>query len=168
MFVFSAFWSNISSHLIRQYGLSSYGIGIFSFAGVAGAISAIFSAPLLKKAKNRNSFFYLCTGAAFLLMLAVGNSIVISAISTLILDASIQIIHINNQKKMYKACEGNESRAASCYMTSFVTGGALGGYLSSLIYANQEWAGVLVLCFLVCSLLTYLNSGEHNELNSQL
>lgn len=168
MFIFSAFWSNISSHLIRQYDLSSYGVGIFSFAGVSGAISAIFSTSLLKKAKNRNSFFYLCMGATFLLILAFGNSITISAMSTLILDASIQIIHINNQKQMYEACKGNESRAASCYMTSFVTGGALGGYLSSLIYTNYEWTGILALCLLVCSLLTHLNSGEQNELNIKL
>jgi predicted MFS family arabinose efflux permease len=76
---------------------------------------------------------------------------------TLTLDGLIQLIHVNNQVNMYRDCCGNESRAASCYMTSFVLGGAVGAKSSAYIYLYYGWAGLSILCSSLCIIGILLN-----------
>lgn len=150
MFVFSSFWNNISSYLTSAFHFNGYEIGLFSLAGVAGASSAYFSNVIFKIIPHGNRFLFSGCVISLMIVLFFHYSLAALILGTLLVDAFIQLIHVNNQITMYSLCRGNEARAASSYMTSFVIGGAVGGYLSSIVFINFSWTGVIVICILIC------------------
>ncbi len=150
MAVFAAFWNNISIYLRHQFSFDQFSIGIFSLAGVLGALAAMFSNKILKFFKASNIVLFSLLFAMFLLMAFYSSYLVILVLLTLALDGLIQLIHVNNQVNMYGTCSGNESRAASCYMTSFVLGGAVGSKISTYIYLGYGWAGLSIFCVGLC------------------
>ncbi|EAR56765.1 probable MFS sugar/multidrug efflux antiporter [Photobacterium sp. SKA34] len=77
------------------------------------------------------------------------NNIIVLAIGSIVIDAMIQLIHVNNQSNIYKNCNGNESQAASCYMTSFILGGIFGSKISSFLYVNHGWLSVCIMCVVI-------------------
>lgn len=155
MAIFASFWNNISIYLFKNFDMNQLNIGIFSLTGVAGASAAFFSTPILKKINHNNRLLCLLLALSFSVIWFDSTDIVVLAVGALLLDAFIQLIHVNNQVSMYQFCKGNESRAASCYMTSFTLGGAFGAKLSSFIYLTYGWQGLCTLCIaiaLICLL----------------
>lgn len=150
MFIFTSFWNNISSYLITTFHFNGYEIGLFSLAGVAGASSAYFSNIIFKVVPPQHRLLFIGCTLSLLIMLLFQHSLIVLILGTLLVDAFIQLIHVNNQVTMYSLCRGSEARAASSYMTSFVLGGVAGGYLSSLVFINYWWTGVLAMCILIC------------------
>ncbi|MCK4608810.1 MAG: MFS transporter, partial [Gammaproteobacteria bacterium] len=150
MAVFSVFWNNISIYLRHEFSFDQFSIGLFSLAGVLGALAAMFSNKALKFFKSSNAILFMLLFACFLLMTFYSSYLVTLVLLTLALDGLIQLIHVNNQVNMYRDCCGNESRAASCYMTSFVLGGAIGAKLSIYIYLDYGWAGLSIFCSGLC------------------
>lgn len=149
MFLFSAFWSNVSMYLTTSSGLNQFQIGLFSLTGVAGASSALFSSSILRRLRYRSNAMYLLIAVSFLAMGLFGAHLSITVSATLLFDAMIQLIHINNQRGIFSCCQGNEASAASCYMINFVIGGTIGGFTSSYIYAISGWKVLLVSCALI-------------------
>ncbi|WP_446469722.1 MFS transporter [Xenorhabdus stockiae] len=163
MFVFSAFWSNVSMFLSSSFSFSQSEIGFFSLIGVAGASSALFSSYILKLINYKNKTLYLLSVIALIIMASSKKYILSTIIGALLLDAFIQLTHVNNQRNLYLSCKGNEARAASCYMTSFVIGGAFGGLISSYIYTMYGWSWVLIICAIISLIPVCLNQRENNH-----
>lgn len=161
MFLFSAFWSNISMYLTTIFHFSQSQIGIFSLTGVAGASSALFSSPILKSINYKNKALYFLIVASLFVMGLSGNILIITIIGALLIDALIQLIHVNNQRGMYLSCQGNEARAASCYMTSFVSGGAVGGVISTYLYTLYGWSVVLISCAIITLIPIFIKLREN-------
>jgi len=157
MAVFSAFWNNISIYLRHEFSFDQFSIGLFSLVGVLGALAAMFSNKVLKFVKSSNAILFILLFACFLSMIFFSSYLVTLVLLTLILDGLIQLIHVNNQVNMYGNCCGNESRAASCYVTSFMLGGAIGAKLSTYIYLDYGWAGLSIFCSGVCAIGLILN-----------
>jgi len=157
MSIFSVFWNNISIYLRHEFSFDQFSIGLFSLAGVLGAFAAMFSNKVLKFFKSNNAILFILLFACFLVMVFYSSYLVTLVLLTLILDGLIQLIHVNNQVNMYGNCHGNESRAASCYMTSFMLGGAIGAKLATYIYLDYGWAGLSIFCSGVCAIGLILN-----------
>lgn len=164
MFLFTSYWNNISSYLQDSFSLNQFEVGVFSLTGVAGASCALFSAPLLRILKSNSAVIMLLDFLSFAIMIFLTNYFLAAILGALLIDAFIQLSHVNNQRKLYQASNGNEARAASCYMTSFIVGGALGGAISSHIYTLFGWSGVLVLCATICLLSFLLRSPKENAI----
>lgn len=161
MCIFSSYWTNVSSYLTDKINYDQFSIGIFSLTGVAGASAAMFSNSLLRKLNNNNRIILWFMTVILALLLLSPDTITFIITGALLIDAFIQLAHINNQKMLFSSCPGSESRAASCYMTSFVIGGAIGGTVSSYLYSYFNWSGVLVFCLtasLICVSLTIRKS----------
>lgn len=161
MCIFSSYWTNVSSYLTDKINYDQFSIGIFSLTGVAGASAAMFSNSLLRKLNNNNRIILWFMTVIFALLLLSPDTITFIITGALLIDAFIQLVHIHNQKMLFSSCPGSESRAASCYMTSFVIGGAIGGTVSSYLYSYFNWSGVLVFCLtasLICVSLTIRKS----------
>lgn len=157
MAVFAVFWNNISIYLVREFSFNQFSIGLFSLAGVLGAMAAMFSKKALKFFKSNNVILFMLLLACFLLMVLYSNYLVTFILLTLAMDGLIQLIHVNNQVNLYGNCRGNESRAASCYVTSFVLGGAIGSKLSTYIYLDYGWTGLSIFCSFLCAIGLTLN-----------
>ncbi len=157
MAVFSIFWNNISIYLVHEFSFNQFSIGLFSLAGVLGAMAAMFSNNALKFFKSNNAILFILLLACFLLMAFYSSYLVTFVLLTLAMDGLIQLIHVNNQVNLYGNCRGNESRAASCYVTSFVLGGAVGSKLSTYIYLGYGWIGLSVFCSSLCTIGLILN-----------
>lgn len=166
MSVFSSYWTNVSSYLADTLTYDQISIGIFSLTGVAGALAAMTSNTLLNKTGNNNRIVFRFMTLTLVVLLFSPNTISIIIPGALLIDAEIQLAHINNQKMLFSLSPGSESRAASCYMTAFVIGGAFGGSVSSHLYYYFNWSGVLAFCLfssLICITITirkHLN-GKH-------
>ncbi len=150
MAVFAAFWNNISIYLKYQFSFDQFSIGLFSLAGVLGALSAMFFNKIFKFFNASNIVLFLLLFAIFLLMVFYSSYLVILVLLTLALDSLIQLIHVNNQVNMYGNCSGNESRAASCYMTFFILGGAIGAKSSAYLYLTHGWVGLSIFGACLC------------------
>ncbi|EEQ3637101.1 MFS transporter [Escherichia coli] len=161
MFLFSAFWSNVSIYLSSVFHLSQSQIGFFSLTGIAGASSALLSPMILEKINYKDNALYFLIVVALVIMGLFRSLLAIAVIGALLIDAMIQLIHINNQRGLFISCKGNEARAASCYMTSFVTGGAVGGFLSSYLYSLYGWNAVLISCAIITLIPMFIKLREN-------
>ncbi|EHV1591643.1 hypothetical protein K0C24_004808, partial [Salmonella enterica] len=127
----SSFWSNISSYLITLFDFNQFDVGIFSLTGIAGASSAYFSSSILRKINYNNKVLYILLMISLLIMAVYPTILLVTIAGTILIDAFIQLLHVNNQRNLYTSCKGKESQVASSYMTFFVIGGALGGLVTS-------------------------------------
>lgn len=149
MAVFASFWNNISIYLFKSFDMNQLNIGLFSLTGVAGASAALGANKILKSINYNSRLLCFLLALSFLLLWFTSTNLILLAVGALFLDAFIQLIHVNNQINMYKFCKGNESRAASCYMTLFTLGGVCGAKLSSVIYLTYGWEGLCMLCMAI-------------------
>lgn len=163
MFIFSSFWSNVSSYLITLFNFTQFDIGIFSLTGIAGASSAYFSSSILKKINYNNKTLYILLMISLLIMAVYSNFLLVAIAGTILIDAFIQLLHVNNQRNLYTSCKGKESQVASSYMTFFVIGGALGGLVTSYIYQFYGWSYILILCSIVSLFSLFLTSKENKN-----
>ncbi|AXC64247.1 hypothetical protein DOE63_00290 [Salmonella enterica subsp. diarizonae serovar 59:z10:-] len=119
MFIFSSFWSNISSYLITSFDFTQFDVGIFSLTGIAGASSAYFASGILKKINYNNKILYIFLMISLLIMAVYSTFLLVAIAGTILIDAFIQLLHVNNQRYLYTSYKGKESQVASSYMTFF-------------------------------------------------
>lgn len=163
MFIFTSFWSNVSSYLITLFNFNQFDIGIFSLTGIAGASSAYFSSSILKKINYNNKTLYILLMISLFIMAVYSNFLLVAITGTILIDAFIQLMHVNNQRNLYTSCKGKESQVASSYMSFFVIGGALGGLVTSYIYQFYGWSYILILCSIVSLCSLFLISKENKN-----
>ncbi|ECG8634048.1 MFS transporter [Salmonella enterica subsp. salamae] len=150
-------------YLTTAFHLNQSQVGLFSLTGIAGASSAFLSNKILKNINYKNNPLYIFIVLSLLFMGLCGDHLIITVAGALLIDAFIQLIHINNQRGLFFSCQGNEARAASCYMTSFVTGGAIGGFISSYIYVLSGWNVVLISCSVITLIPIFIKLRENNH-----
>ena len=152
---FSILWTSMAFLLAGPaYHYSEGVIGLFGLVGAAGALAATRAGNLADKGKA-----HLTTTAGLVLLLlswaaiALGQHSVISLIiGIIVLDLSVQGVHITNQSVIYKTMPEARNRLTAGYMTTYFIGGAAGSLVSASAYQAAGWYGVSAAGIVMCIL----------------
>lgn len=142
---FSILWTSMAFLLSAPpFNYSDAVIGLFGLVGAAGALGARPAGALSDKGKA-----HLTTSIGLLLLFlswiatALGQfSVIPLIIGILILDLTVQGVHITNQSVIYHRMPEARNRLTAGYMTSYFIGGAAGSLISASTYQYAGWTGV--------------------------
>ncbi len=142
---FSILWTSMAFLLAAPpFNYSEGMIGLFGLAGAAGALGARPAGGFADKGKS-----HLTTTAGLLLLLLswlaiwLGHvSVPMLIIGILVLDLTVQGVHITNQTVIYRLYPDARNRLTAGYMTSYFIGGAAGSLISASAWQHAGWAGV--------------------------
>ncbi len=146
---FSLFWTGVPLLLAQQFHYTQRGIALFALVGAAGALAA----PIAGRMADRGFVTpgtivaQLSVAAAFVLAL-VGSevhSVVVLALSGVLLDAGVQINLVFGQRAIYTLAPSIRSRLNGMFMAIFFLGGAAGSGLTSPLMTHFGWPGVCAL-----------------------
>jgi predicted MFS family arabinose efflux permease len=145
---FSILWTSMAFLLASPpFNYSEGMIGLFGLAGAAGALGARPAGGLADKGKS-----HLTTSAGLVLLLLswaaiwFGHSSVLALIvGILLLDLTVQGVHITNQTVIYRVKPEARNRLTAGYMTSYFIGGATGSLISASAWQHAGWAGVCTI-----------------------
>jgi len=149
---FSILWTSMAFLLAAPpFNYSEGVIGLFGLAGAAGALGARPAGGLADKGKS-----HLTTTAGLVLLLLswaaiwYGHLSVLSLIvGILVLDLTVQGVHITNQTVIYRVKPEARNRLTAGYMTSYFIGGAAGSLISASAWQHAGWSGVCMAGTLV-------------------
>lgn len=144
---FSILWTSMAFLLASPpFNYSDAMIGLFGLVGAAGALGARSAGSLSDKGKA-----HLTTSIGLLLLLLSWGAIVAGQYSVialivgiLILDLTVQGVHITNQSVIYHMMPEARNRLTAGYMTSYFIGGAAGSLISASAYQHAGWTGVCI------------------------
>lgn len=142
---FSILWTSMAFLLAAPpFNYSEGMIGLFGLAGAAGALGARPAGGFADKGKS-----HLTTTMGLLLLLLswlaiwLGHaSVPMLIIGILVLDLTVQGVHITNQTVIYRIHPDARNRLTAGYMTSYFIGGAAGSLISASAWQHAGWAGV--------------------------
>ncbi|MCX9070766.1 MFS transporter [Citrobacter portucalensis] len=142
---FSILWTSMAFLLAAPpFNYSEGMIGLFGLAGAAGALGARPAGGFADKGKS-----HLTTTIGLLLLLLswlaiwLGHaSVPMLIIGILVLDLTVQGVHITNQTVIYRIHPDARNRLTAGYMTSYFIGGAAGSLISASAWQHAGWAGV--------------------------
>ncbi|MEG0100615.1 MAG: MFS transporter [Citrobacter sp.] len=142
---FSILWTSMAFLLAAPpFNYSEGMIGLFGLAGAAGALGARPAGGFADKGKS-----HLTTTVGLLLLLLSWlaiwfghTSVPMLIIGILILDLTVQGVHITNQTVIYRIHPDARNRLTAGYMTSYFIGGAAGSLISASAWQHAGWAGV--------------------------
>lgn len=142
---FSILWTSMAFLLAAPpFNYSEGMIGLFGLAGAAGALGARPAGGFADKGKS-----HLTTTAGLLLLLLSWlaiwfghTSVPMLIIGILVLDLTVQGVHITNQTVIYRIHPDARNRLTAGYMTSYFIGGAAGSLISASAWQHAGWAGV--------------------------
>ncbi|ECF6045215.1 MFS transporter [Salmonella enterica subsp. salamae] len=142
---FSILWTSMAFLLAAPpFSYSEGMIGLFGLAGAAGALGARPAGGFADKGKS-----HLTTTIGLLLLLLswlaiwLGHTSVLALIiGILVLDLTVQGVHITNQTVIYRLHPDARNRLTAGYMTSYFIGGAAGSLISASAWQHAGWAGV--------------------------
>lgn len=142
---FSILWTSMAFLLSAPpFYYSEATIGLFGLAGAAGALGARPAGGLADKGKA-----HLTTTVGLVLLLLSWGAIALGAFSVialligiLVLDLTVQGIHITNQSVIYQTHPDARNRLTAGYMTSYFLGGAGGSLISASAWQHAGWYGV--------------------------
>ncbi|MFW0767325.1 MFS transporter [Trabulsiella odontotermitis] len=152
---FSILWTSMAFLLAgAPFHFSEGVIGLFGLAGAAGALGARPAGGLTDKGKS-----HLTTTVGLILLLLswiaiwFGHvSVLALIIGILILDLTVQGVHITNQTVIYRIKPEARNRLTAGYMTSYFIGGAAGSLLSASAWQHAGWTGVCLAGAVVAAL----------------
>lgn len=144
---FSILWTSMAFLLASPpFNFSEGMIGLFGLAGAAGALGARPAGGFADKGKA-----HLTTTVGLILLLlswiatAFGQfSVIALIIGILVLDLTVQGVHITNQTVIYRMMPDARNRLTAGYMTSYFIGGAAGSLISASAYQHAGWNGVCI------------------------
>lgn len=142
---FSILWTSMAFLLASPpFNFSDATIGLFGLAGAAGALGARPAGGLADKGKA-----HLTTTAGLVLLFLswgaiwLGHASVIALIvGILVLDLTVQGVHITNQTVIYHVKPDARNRLTAGYMTTYFIGGAAGSLISASAWQHAGWTGV--------------------------
>lgn len=145
---FSILWTSMAFLLAAPpFNYSEGMIGLFGLAGAAGALGARPAGGFADKGKS-----HLTTTMGLLLLLLswlaiwLGHaSVPMLIIGILVLDLTVQGVHITNQTVIYRIHPDARNRLTAGYMTSYFIGGAAGSLISASAWQHAGWAGVCLV-----------------------
>jgi predicted MFS family arabinose efflux permease len=144
---FSILWTSMAFLLASPpFNFSEGIIGLFGLAGAAGALGARPAGSLADKGK---AHLTTTIGLAALLLswiaTALGQfSVIALIVGILVLDLTVQGVHITNQTVIYRIMPQARNRLTAGYMTSYFIGGAAGSLISASAYQHAGWNGVCI------------------------
>ncbi|MGV1166136.1 MFS transporter [Enterobacter asburiae] len=152
---FSILWTSMAFLLAAPpFNYSEGVIGLFGLAGAAGALGARPAGGLADKGKS-----HLTTSAGLVLLLLSWAAIWYGHISVLalivgilVLDLTVQGVHITNQTVIYRVKPEARNRLTAGYMTSYFIGGAAGSLISASAWQHAGWPGVCAIGAIVATL----------------
>ena len=152
---FSILWTSMAFLLAAPpFNYSEGVIGLFGLAGAAGALGARPAGGLADKGKS-----HLTTSAGLILLLLSWAAIWYGHISVLalivgilVLDLTVQGVHITNQTVIYRVKPEARNRLTAGYMTSYFIGGAAGSPISASAWQHAGWSGVCAIGAIVATL----------------
>ncbi|CZV33881.1 MFS transporter [Enterobacter cloacae] len=152
---FSILWTSMAFLLAAPpFNYSEGVIGLFGLAGAAGALGARPAGGLADKGKS-----HLTTSAGLVLLLLSWAAIWYGHISVLalivgilVLDLTVQGVHITNQTVIYRVKPEARNRLTAGYMTSYFIGGAAGSLISASAWQHAGWSGVCAIGTIVATL----------------
>jgi predicted MFS family arabinose efflux permease len=145
---FAALWTTLAFLLSSDpYNFSEAAIGLFSLAGVAGALAARRAGRLHDRGAGA-----IATGACLVLgavsfaAIALGRDHLVALLAGIVaMDMAVQGTQILNQSAVYALAPDARSRLTTAYMTSYFAGGALGSAGGAAAYAQWGWTGMSVV-----------------------
>jgi predicted MFS family arabinose efflux permease len=145
---FSTLWTAMVLPLsAAPFFLSHTQIGLFGLAGLAGALAASWAGRLADR-----GLAHWTIGIAFILLTCswlpiarLNDSLAALAVGVVLLDLSVQAVHVTNQTLIFAARPEARSRLVGGYMVFYSIGSGIGAISSTSIYAVFGWSGVAVL-----------------------
>lgn len=145
---FSILWTSMAFLLAAPpFNYSEGVIGLFGLAGAAGALGARPAGVLADKGKS-----HMTTTAGLVLLLLswaaiwYGHvSVLALIVGILVLDLTVQGVHITNQTVIYRVKPEARNRLTAGYMTSYFIGGAAGSLISASAWQHAGWTGVCAI-----------------------
>ncbi|WP_347113952.1 MFS transporter [Leclercia sp. S52] len=142
---FSILWTSMAFLLASPpFNYSEGVIGLFGLAGAAGALGARPAGGLADKGKS-----HLTTSVGLVMLLLswaaiwYGHvSVLALIVGILVLDLTVQGVHITNQTVIYRVKPDARNRLTAGYMTSYFIGGAAGSLISAYAWQHAGWTGV--------------------------
>ena len=152
---FSILWTSMAFLLAAPpFNYSEGVIGLFGLAGAAGALGARPAGGLADKGKS-----HLTTSAGLILLLLswaaiwYGHvSVLALIVGILVLDLTVQGVHITNQTVIYRVKPEARNRLTAGYMTSYFIGGAAGSLISASAWQHAGWSGVCAIGAIVATI----------------
>lgn len=152
---FSILWTSMAFLLAAPpFNYSEGVIGLFGLACAAGALGARPAGGLADKGKS-----HLTTTAGLVLLLLswaaiwYGHvSVLALIVGILVLDLTVQGVHITNQTVIYRVKPEARNRLTAGYMTSYFIGGAAGSLISASAWQHAGWSGVCGIGAIVAAL----------------
>ena len=152
---FSILWTSMAFLLAAPpFNYSEGVIGLFGLAGAAGALGARPAGGLADKGKS-----HMTTSAGLVLLLLswaaiwYGHvSVLALIIGILVLDLTVQGVHITNQTVIYRVKPDARNRLTAGYMTSYFIGGAAGSLISASAWQYAGWTGVCAIGAIVAAI----------------
>ncbi|MEU0602418.1 MFS transporter [Streptomyces sp. NPDC006393] len=143
---FSAFWASAAFLLARPpYSYGAALIGAFGLLGVAGAVAARATGPLVDRGRDRlaTTLLYGANLVAWALLALDGGRLpVCLVLGVLLLDFGVQGAQVTNLGVLYRLRPEARNRITMAYMSAYFLGGAAGSALSGAVYSAAGWSGV--------------------------
>jgi predicted MFS family arabinose efflux permease len=145
---FSTLWTALVLPLSAAPLLLSHTqIGLFGLAGLAGALAASGAGHLADRGLGQAT-----TGIALALLTIswlpiafLHSSLIALAMGILLLDLSVQAVHVTNQSLIFAAYPEARSRLVGGYMVFYSIGSGIGAISATTLYAWLGWPAVAVL-----------------------
>ena len=152
---FSILWTSMAFLLASPpFNYSEGMIGLFGLAGAAGALGARPAGGLADKGKS-----HLTTTVGLVMLLLswaaiwYGHvSVLALIVGILVLDLTVQGVHITNQTVIYRVKPDARNRLTAGYMTSYFIGGAAGSLISASAWQYAGWTGVCAIGAIVAAI----------------
>lgn len=153
---FSLFWTSVSFQL-AALGVGQAGIGVFALVGAAGALAAPIAGRLGDRGLGRPATGVVLVVAAAATAVAGfgGRSVLVLAVSAVVLDLAVQGNLVLGQQAVYSRRPEARSRMNAVYIGSFFLAGAAGSAVSGFAYARGGWGAVMAVAA-VLPLLAFL------------
>jgi predicted MFS family arabinose efflux permease len=151
LFTFASFgtlWTAIVLPLrAPPLSLSHTAIGLFGLAGVAGAVAANGAGRLVDRghARSTTAVALMLLTASWAPMTLLHHSLAALVAGIVVLDLSVQAIHVTNQTVIFARHSEARSRLVGCYMLFYSIGSGIGAIASTTTYAAFGWVGVAAL-----------------------
>ena len=142
---YSILWTSMAFLLAAPpFNYSDGVIGLFGLAGAAGALGARPAGGFADKGKSHHTttFGLLLLLLSWLAIWFGHTSVLALIIGILVLDLTVQGVHITNQTVIYRIHPDARNRLTAGYMTSYFIGGAAGSLISASAWHHGGWAGV--------------------------
>lgn len=145
---FSTLWTSLVLPLsAAPLFFSHTEIGLFGLAGLAGALAAGGAGRLADRGLGQwtTGIALALLTSSWLPIMLLHVSLIALAIGVVMLDLSVQAVHVTNQSLIFIAYPDARSRLVGGYMVFYSIGSGIGAISATTIYAFLGWPGVAIL-----------------------